>query len=147
MVELHPASVVNDPYRIGRNFQMVSINTAVEIDITGQVCSESIGHAQLSGVDGASETHIGAQRSPGGRGIIAISAWNEKSQNSKIVFELRPGAKVSIGRNDVDTVVTEFGVAELRGLSVSERVRALVAVADPRAREELLAKAQREKYL
>lgn len=147
LVELHPASVVNDPYRIGRNHKMVSINTAVEVDITGQVCSESVGHSQLSGVGGASETHIGAQRSPGGRGIIAINAWNDKSQNSKIVFELRPGAKVSIGRNDIDTVVTEFGVAELRGLSVSERVRALVAIADPRAREELLERARVEKYI
>lgn len=95
-IELHPASVVNDPYRIGKNFKMHSINTAVEIDLTGQVVSESIGHRQLSGVGGASDTHTGAQRSVGGRGIIALQSTCGKVRKSKITSELMPGAKVSI---------------------------------------------------
>ncbi len=140
-VELQPASVVNDPYRIGRNYRMISVNTAVEIDITGQVCSESIGHQELSGVGGASDTHVGAQRSEGGRGIIAMRSSTKKG-DSKIVFELKPGAKVSISRNDIDTVVTEFGIAELKGRTVSERAQALAAIAHPNFREELLQNAQ-----
>jgi acyl-CoA hydrolase len=150
VVELQPASVVNDPYRIGRNNKMVSINTAVEIDITGQVCAESIGHMQISGVGGASETHCGAQRSPGGRGIVALkSSGNDYKGKrfSKIVAALHPGAKVSISRNDIDTVVSEFGVAQLKGKSVAERAKAMIALAHPIFREELLAAAKLYNYL
>jgi acyl-CoA hydrolase len=146
-VELQPASVVNDPVRIGRNYRMVSINTAVEVDITGQVCSESIGHSELSGVGGATDTHVGAQRSEGGRGIVALRASTKDGKGSKIVFELKPGAKVSISRNDVDTVVTEHGIAELAGKTVAERVRALIAVAAPDFREKLLADAREVGYV
>jgi acyl-CoA hydrolase len=146
LIELQPASVVNDPYRIGRNYRMTSINTAVELDLTGQVCSESVGHRELSGVGGASETHIGAQRSEGGRGIIAIKSVT-KAGKSKIVFELTPGAKVSISRNDVDTVVTEYGIAELKGRSVAQRVRALISIAHPSFRDELTAQARAVNYL
>jgi acyl-CoA hydrolase len=146
LIELQPASVVNDPYRIGRNFRMTSINTAVELDLTGQVCSESVGHRELSGVGGASETHIGAQRSEGGRGIIAIKSIT-KAGKSKIVFELTPGAKVSISRNDVDTIVTEYGIAELKGRSVAQRVRALINIAHPSFRDELTSQARAVNYL
>jgi acyl-CoA hydrolase len=146
-IELHPASVVNDPHRIGRNFQMVSLNTAVEIDLTGQCCSESIGHKELSGVGGASETHTGAQRSHGGRGIIALRSCTTDGLTSKICFELKAGAKVSISRNDIDTVVTEFGVAKLAGKSVCERVKSMIAVAHPRFRDELMSEARRARYL
>jgi acyl-CoA hydrolase len=146
-VELYPASIVNDPNRICRNFRMFSINTAVEVDITGQVCSESVGHKELSGVGGATDTHIGAQRSEGGRGIIALSSLTADGKNSKITFELRPGAKVSISRNDIDTVVTEYGIAELIGLSVAERARALIRIAHPSMRERLLFDAQRAGYI
>jgi acyl-CoA hydrolase len=150
VVELQPASVVNDPYRIGRNNKMFSINTAVEIDLTGQVCAESIGHMQLSGVGGASETHCGAQRSPGGRGIVALKSCGEDrtgNRYSKIVATLQPGAKVSISRNDIDTVVSEYGVAQLKGKSVAERVRAMISLAHPDFREDLLAVAQQWHYL
>ena len=146
-IELQPASVVNDPYRIGRNSKMVSINSAVEVDLTGQVCSESVGHNELSGVGGAFDTHTGAQRSEGGRGIIAMRSTAAGGKFSKIVFELTPGAKVSIGRNDIDTVVTEYGVAELSGQSVAKRVKAMVAIAHPQFREELLAKAKQFHYI
>jgi acyl-CoA hydrolase len=147
-VDLQPSSVVNDPYRIGRNSAMISVNTAVEVDLTGQVCSESIGHVELSGVGGAFETHVGAQRSPGGRGIIALRATTgHGAPQSKVVFELKPGAKVSVSRNDVDTVVTEYGVAMLAGLSVGERVKAMVQIAHPDFRADLLANARRAGYL
>lgn len=147
IVELHPSLVVNDPYKIGQNRRMVSINTAVEVDLTGQVCSESVGHRELSGVGGASDTHVGAQRCPEGMGIIAIPSRTRDGKQSKIVFELKPGAKVSITRNDVDTIVTEFGVAHLKGLSVSERIHALVNIAHPEFRDELLHKAKIEGYI
>jgi acyl-CoA hydrolase len=147
-VDLQPSSVVNDPYRIGRNSTMISVNTAVEVDLTGQVCSESIGHMELSGVGGAFETHVGAQRSDGGRGIIALRATaGHGAPLSKVVFELKPGAKVSVSRNDVDTIVTEFGVASLAGLSVGQRVKAMVQIAHPDFRSELIAKARAAGYL
>ena len=147
MVELQPASVVNDPYRIGRNHCMFSINSAVEVDLTGQVCSESVGHHEISGVGGASDTHTGAQRSKGGRGIIAMRSTTSGEAESKIVFELKPGAKISISRNDVDTLVTEYGVAELRGRSVASRAEAMINIAHPKFREELINKAKSIGYL
>ncbi|MFZ9519987.1 MAG: acetyl-CoA hydrolase/transferase family protein [Silvanigrellaceae bacterium] len=146
-VENHPASIINDPNRICRNHKISSINTAVEVDITGQVCSESIGHKELSGVGGATDTHLGAQRSEGGKGIIALRSTTADGKTSKITFELKPGAKVSISRNDIDTVVTEYGIAELVGLSVGERARALIRIAHPSMREELMFNAQRAGYI
>lgn len=147
VVELQPASVVNDPYRISRNYRMISINSAVEIDVTGQVCSESVGHTQLSGVGGAWETHVGAQKAEEGRGIIAMRSTTPDGKRSKIVFELQPGAKVSVSRNDIDTIVTEYGVARLRGKSSAARVEALVAIAHPDFRADLRAKAQAARYI
>ena len=145
-VELHPASIVNDSTRIGRNFQMISINSAIEVDITGQVCSESIGHVEVTGVGGATDTHIGAQKSEKGRGIIALRS-RTKDDQPKIVTELQPGAKVSISRNDVDTVITEFGIAELKGKSVAERVRRLIAISHPEDRLRLKERAKEVGYL
>lgn len=145
-VELYPASVVNDPIRVGRNHKMTSINTAVEIDITGQVCSESIGHLELSGVGGATDTHVGAQKSQGGRGIIALDSLTKKGK-SKIVLELKPGAKVSISRNDIDTVVTEYGIASLRGKTVADRAKNLISIAHPSVRDELRFSAKEVGYL
>lgn len=145
-VTFQPAKVVNDPYRIGRNYRMISINTAVEVDITGQVCSESIGHTELSGVGGAAETHIGAQRSTNGKGIIAIRSLTKKG-TSKINCSLIEGAKVSISRNDIDTIVTEYGAAELKGRTVAERADALIAIAHPDQRDELKSRATELKYL
>lgn len=147
IVELHPASIVNDSYRLGLNHLMTSVNSALEIDLTGQVCSESLGHLELSGIGGASETHIGAQRSEGGQGIIAIPSTTRDKRFSKIVFELRPGAKVSISRNDIDTVVSEYGVAKLKGKTVSERVAAMIAIAAPEFRDELAFQAKQANYI
>jgi len=147
MVEIHPASVVNDPYRMGRNYKMISINSAVEIDMTGQVCSESLGHIELSGVGGAAETHIGAQRSEGGRGIIAMPSTTKDGVNSKIVACLQPGAKVSVSRNDIDTVVTEYGIAELKGKTVPERIQSLIKIAHPKFQAALFEQAKTLSYI
>eukprot|EP00045_Choanoeca_perplexa_P009104 m.85918 g.85918 ORF g.85918 m.85918 type:complete len:455 (-) comp14751_c0_seq1:170-1534(-) len=145
-VILLPGSMVNGLETFSSNTKMHSINTCVELDLTGQICSESIGHQELSGVGGAADTHIGAQRSEGGRGIIAVRSVTKKGE-SKIVSTLRPGAKVSISRNDVDTIVTEYGVADMKGLSVSERVQALIELAHPDHREQLTREAHEYKYL
>lgn len=146
-IELHPTSIINDPVRIASNYRMTSINSAIEVDLTGQVCSESVGHRPISGVGGATDTHSGAQRSHAGRGIIALRSTTKDGKVSKIVHSLAPGAKVSVTRNDIDTVVTEYGIAELAGKNVAERVRAMVALAHPKFREGLLHSARGEGYL
>jgi acyl-CoA hydrolase len=145
-IELHPASLINDRASIAKNYKMTSINTAIEIDLTGQVCSESIGHGEISGTGGASDTHVSAQFSPGGRGIIALRSTTRDQRRSKIVPSLADGAKVSIHRNDVDTIVTEYGIAELSGKNTSERVRSLIAIAHPKFRDELFFTAKKFGY-
>lgn len=141
---------VNDPYVIGKNYKMVSINTTLEIDLTGQCSSESIGHTQFSGTGGQADTAIGAQISKGGKSIIALYSTtsvkvpgsDERKTISKIVTRLTQGAAVSLSRNDVDYVVTEYGVAALRGTSIRDRVNALIEIAHPDFREELRAEAK-----
>lgn len=143
------AKWVNNPYVIGQNSKMVSVNTTLEIDLTGQCCSESIGHRQFSGTGGQADTAIGAQMSEGGKSFIALYSTanvrvpgsDERARKSKIVPRLTHGAAVTLSRNDVDYVVTEFGVASLRGTSVPERVERLIAIAHPDFREELMQEA------
>jgi len=145
----------NDPYVIGENDNQVSINTTIEIDLTGQCASETIGHVQYSGTGGQADTAIGAQKSKNGRSFIALYSTamvknketGQREEISKIVPFLKPGATVSLSRNDVDYVVTEYGIAELRGTSVRERVERLVAIAHPKFREELLVKARELEYI
>jgi acyl-CoA hydrolase len=136
---------MNDPHIIGLNDNQVSINSSVEVDVTGQCCSESIGTKQISGTGGQSDTAIGAQNSEGGRSYICLySTPNVKDKEgnrkmvSKIVPTLNQGAIVSLSRNDVDRVVTEYGIAELRGTNVRERVERLCAIAHPDFREDLM---------
>ena len=148
-VVIAKGSWVNDPYVIGQNYKMVSINTTLEIDLTGQCCSESIGHRQFSGTGGQADTAIGAQNSVGGKSIIAlystafvkVPGQTEKKTISKIVPRLTHGAVVSLSRNDVDYVVTEFGIAELRGTSVRERLKRLISIAHPDFRDQLKSEA------
>jgi len=129
----------NDPFVICQNHKMVSINTTLEVDLTGQCCSESIGHRQFTGPGGQIDTATGAQKSPGGKSIIALHstaevkdpATGEKKAISKIVPSLTSGAAVTLSRNDVDYVITEYGIASLRGTSVRERVKRLIAVSHP----------------
>ena len=147
-------SWVNDPYVIAGNDNQVSINTSVEVDLTGQCCSESVGNLQISGTGGQSDTAIGAQNSKNGRSIIALYATamvknretGEREEVSKIVPTLRPGAAVSLSRNDVDWVVTEYGAVNLRGTCVRERAELLISIAHPRFREELREKARELEY-
>lgn len=138
-------SYVNDPYTIGKVDNMVSINTTLEIDLTGQCASESIGPVQFSGTGGQSDTAVGAQNAKNGRSIMALYSTakvrnketGEKEEISKIVAMLKPGAIVSLSRNDVDYVVTEYGVASLRGTNTRERVERLINIAHPKFREQL----------
>lgn len=154
-IEIKDGHVVNDPYIIGLNDNQVSINTTIEVDLTGQCASESIGTVQYSGTGGQADTAIGAQRSKNGRSFIALystatvrnKVTGEPETISKIVPMLKPGAAVSLSRNDVDYVVTEYGVAALRGTSIQERVYRLIAIAHPDFRDELLAKARNIGYI
>lgn len=135
---------VNDPYVIAQNDNQVSINTSLEVDLTGQCASESFGSRQFSGTGGQSDTAVGAQMSKNGKSIIALYSTaivkgpdGQKQEVSKIVPQLMPGAAVSLSRNDVDRVVTEYGVAELRGTSIRDRVARLIEIAHPKFREQL----------
>lgn len=144
------ATIANDPFEIAKTNQFVSINAALEIDLTGQCASESIGHNQYTGTGGQADTVQGAQRSKNGKSIIAFhstytikdSSGNEV-RKSKIVPELTPGAIVSLQRNDTDYVVTEYGVAWLRGANVKERVESLIKIAHPDFREWLTQEAKK----
>jgi acyl-CoA hydrolase len=144
---------VNDPAVIGLNDNQISINTTLEIDLTGQCCSESIGPKQFSGTGGQADTAIGAQRAKGGKSFIALYSTalvrgedGERIQISTIVPTLKQGAVVSLSRNDVDFVVTEYGVAALRGTGVKERAKRLIAIAHPDYRDELAAQARDMMY-
>ena len=149
-VNVMKGSWVNDPYIIGKNYKMVSINTTIEVDLTGQCSSESIGHVQFSGTGGQADTAIGAQMSEGGKSIIAlysttnvkVAGSDERKTISKIVTSLAKGAAVTLSRNDVDFVVTEYGVASLRGTSIRERVKALIGIAHPDFRNQLTEEAR-----
>ena len=142
-VMIMPAAYTNNPFNVAQNDNMVSINAALQIDLTGQICSESMGSAQFSGTGGAQDFAYGAFHSKGGRGIIAIQSTAKKGTVSKIVPQLTPGAAVSIHRNVADHIVTEYGIARLRGKSVRERAEELIAVAHPDFREELRAQARK----
>lgn len=135
---------VNDPRVVAMNDNMVSINTAIQVDLTGQVCSESMGTIQFSGSGGQFDTAFGAIHSKGGRSIIALKSTAKKGSISTILPVLTPGAVVTLSRNVVDYVVTEFGIAALRGRSVGDRVNNLIAIAHPDFRSEL--KKEAEKY-
>ena len=147
VVELHPTEYVNNPFRIAQNNKMVAINSAIEIDLTGQVCADSMGHMFYSGVGGQVDFVRGAAASPGGKPIIALPATAKNDTLSRIVWELQAGAGVITTRNDVHYVVTEFGIAYLHGKSIRQRVRALIDIAHPKFRDELEAKAYEFHYL
>ncbi len=149
IIELHPTEYVNDPFLIAQNDRMVAINSAIEIDLTGQVCADSIGPRLYSGVGGQVDFIYGASRSKGGKPIIGMSSSAEiKGQPvSKIVPMLKQGAGVVTTRNHVRYVVTEYGIADLYGKTICQRARALIDVAHPQFREELEKVAHGLKYL
>lgn len=137
----------NDPFIIARNNKMVSINSAIEIDLTGQVCADSIGHRFYSGIGGQVDFIRGAARSDGGKSILVLPSTASKGTASRIVKELRPGAGVVTTRGDVHYVVTEYGVADLWGKTVRERALALIAISHPEYREDLMKAARDRKLL
>jgi len=145
--EFHPTAYVNDPGLIARNDRMVAINSALEVDLTGQVCSDSIGNQFYSGIGGQVDFLRGASRSKGGKPIIAISSTAKSGTISRIVPMLSPGAGVVTSRGLVRYVVTEFGVAYLHGKSIRERAKALIEIAHPKFREELYAYCEHTKWL
>jgi 4-hydroxybutyrate CoA-transferase len=149
IVEMHPTEYVNDPFIISRNDRMVAINSAIEIDLTGQVCSDSIGPRLYSGVGGQVDFIYGASRSKGGIPIIALpSTATVKGQAvSKIVSQLKLGAGVVTTRNHVRYIVTEHGVADLYAKNLRQRARSLIDIAAPEFREDLERKAHELKYL
>jgi acetyl-CoA hydrolase len=145
LCEFHRQEYVNDPFVIAQNDRMVAINSAIEVDLTGQVCADSLGPKFFSGVGGQLDFVYGASRSKGGVPVIAMPASNmmkDGSVVSKIVPMLKQGAGVVTGRNHVHYVVTEYGVADLYGKSVRQRVQALVNVAAPDFRADLMKQAK-----
>ena len=145
--EMRPTEFTNDPFRIAQNAKMVAISSALEIDLTGQICADSIGTRFYSGFGGQLDFMRGAARSEGGKAIIALPSRAKKGTVSRIVPALAPGAGVVTTRADVHYVVTEFGVADLHGRTVRERARALIDIAHPSFREELLRGARERKLI
>lgn len=154
-VLIKAGSWVNDPHAIAGNDNQVSINTSIEVDLTGQCCSESVGSMQISGTGGQSDTAVGAQNSKNGRSFIALystamvknNETGEREEVSKIVPFLRPGAAVSLSRNDVDWVVTEHGAVNLRGTCLRERAELLISIAHPKFQSQLRQQAKELGYL
>ncbi len=143
----HPTEYVNDLFVIAQQHKQVAINVALEIDLTGQVCADSLGTKFYSGIGGQVDFNRGAARSHGGKAIIALPATAKKGTISRIVTRLSPGAGVVTTRGDVHYVVTEYGVAYLHGKSVQDRAIALISVAHPDFRGQLLKDAIEAKYL
>ena len=136
-VELKRCSYVNNPYVIAQNKKMVSINTALAVDLTGQCSSESFGLTQYSGTGGQSDTGIGAFMSEDGKSIIALKSTVKNDTISTICIGHKPGSAISFSRNDVDYVVTEYGIANLTGKSIKDRAESLIKIAHPKFRDEL----------
>jgi acetyl-CoA hydrolase len=150
LIELHPSEYVNDPFVIAQNERMVAINSAIEIDLTGQVCADSIGPKFYSGVGGQLDFVYGASRSKGGVPIIALpstAALRDGTLVSRLVSMLKQGAGVVTSRNHVRYIVTEYGVADLYGKTICQRARALINIAHPHFRKQLEKEARELQYL
>jgi len=145
--EFHPTAYVNDPGLIARNDNMVAINSALQVDLTGQICSDSIGNQFYSGIGGQVDFLRGASRGKGGKAIIAIPSTAKNGTISRIVPMLDPGAGVVTSRGLVRYVVTEYGVAYLHGKCIRERAKALIEIAHPSFRDELYAYCEKTKWL
>jgi acyl-CoA hydrolase len=146
-IEFHPVSHTNDPFVIAQNDRMVSINSALEVDLTGQVCADSLGAYFYSGIGGQVDFVRGAARSKGGKPIIALPSTASDGNVSRITAQLKPGAGVVTTRGDVHYVVTEWGVAYLHGRTIQERSLALISIAHPKFRPGLIQEAKRLKYI
>ncbi len=147
MFHFYDTAYVNDPHVIGQNKRMIAINSALEIDLTGQVCADSIGHRFYSGIGGQVDFIRGASKSPGGKAIICMLSTAMDGEVSRIVPRLSEGAGVVTTRGDVDYIITEYGLATLHGKTIRERVLSLIAVAHPKFRNELLEAAKKMHYV
>jgi len=145
--ELHPSTYTNDPFIIAQNDNLIAVNSAIEVDLTGQVCAESIGAAIYSGFGGQLDFIRGAARARGGKPIIALPATARGGELSRIVPQLQPGAGVVTTRGDVHYVVTEFGVAHLYGKTLRQRAQELINIAHPQFRVSLAHAARERKIL
>jgi len=146
-VEIHPVNFTNDPALAGLNDNLVAINATLQIDLLGQCGSESLGHAPFSGTGGQSDFVRAANRSRGGKAFIVLPSTAKGDTISRIVPSLSPGTHVSTSKNDINYVVTEHGVAQLRGKSAKQRALELIAIAHPDFRAELSEQAKRAKLL
>ncbi len=146
-IEFYPCDYTNDPFLIAKNPKMVAINSCIQIDLTGQVCSDSIGHRFYSGIGGQVDFIRGATHSKGGKPIIAFASTVKGGTISKIVPELAPGAGVVTSRGDVHYVVTEFGMVNLFGKSVRDRAKALISIAHPDHQKDLEKGARKRRLL
>lgn len=147
LFEFHPSEYTNDPFIISQNAKQVAINSAIEVDLSGQVCADSIGYNFYSGIGGQVDFIRGAARSKGGKPIIALPSTAKKGTVSRIVPHLQEGAGVVTSRGDVHYVVTEFGIAYLHGKTIAERCKALINIAHPDFRDELMRCAAKCKWL
>ncbi|HUM38010.1 MAG TPA: acetyl-CoA hydrolase/transferase C-terminal domain-containing protein, partial [Anaerolineae bacterium] len=137
LVELYPIEYVNDPAVIGQNFRQVAINSALEVDLTGQVCADSLGPRPFSGVGGQLDFIYGASRSEGGVPIIALPSTAKQGTVSRIKALLTPGAGVTTTRSQVHWIVTEYGAVNLYGKSIRQRAASLISIAHPDFRDDL----------
>jgi 4-hydroxybutyrate CoA-transferase len=137
MIEAYPVDYTNDPFNIAQNGNMVSINSALRVDLLGQVAADTLGTTQYSGVGGQVDFVRGAARSRGGRSIIAMPATAAKGTESRIAASLMQGQAVTTSRNDVDYVVTEYGIAKLKGKTVKQRSNELISIAHPTFKDQL----------
>jgi acyl-CoA hydrolase/RimJ/RimL family protein N-acetyltransferase len=147
LFQFHDTSYVNDPYVIGQNRKMVAINSALEVDLTGQVCADSLGYRFYSGIGGQVDFIRGAKRSQGGKAIICIPSTALDGTISRVVPQLSEGAGVVTTRGDVDVIITEYGLANMHGKTIRERVLSLIAIANPKFRNDLLDAAKRMHYV
>lgn len=150
LIELHRTEYVNDPFVIAQNDRMVAVNSAIEVDLTGQVCADSIGPKLYSGVGGQLDFVYGASRSKGGVPVIALpstAVMRDGTQISKITAMLKQGAGVVTSRNHVRFVVTEYGVADLYGRTIRQRAQALIKIAHPQFHDELKKQAKELNYM
>lgn len=147
LFEFHPCDYVNNPMIIARNDRMAAVNSALQVDLTGQVAADSLAHRFHSGVGGQVDFMRGASMSPGGRSIIAMPSTAKNGTVSRIVVALAEGTGVVSTRADVDFVVTEYGIASLKGKTIADRAVALISVAHPDYRRQLLDAAKRVRYL
>jgi acetyl-CoA hydrolase len=146
-MEFRPTQFTNDPFTISRNKKMVAINSALEIDLTGQVCADSMGHKFYSGFGGQLDFIRGAAKSEGGKPIIALPSTARNGTVSRITTQLREGGGVTTTRGDVHYVATEYGVVNLYGKSIKRRAELLISLAHPKFRDELLDAARMHHYL